>query len=221
MTSVNGLADVLASPVMVAQIEAGKLLDWQMIPATVKMFKQAAEPAQRFGFVTVYKPDLSDREDGTIDVFVHSAGGHQWCDDGWSTPGVQKTDYLPPKGKIVFLNDIYPHQKGFRADKWVLATTSSFQAVVAAIEAKPVYRLCEWSKDGDEKVLIESRALNAIRERFPANGSLISYPIVESEDFCRFFRVLNAQGEFEVVGEPAPGEPTDGESVATIYVDVR
>lgn len=213
---VNPFASLAASKPMQDQILAGQTrLEFAMVVGRVKMFRTDAEPKKRYGFITIYNPEISTQADGLVDVFVHSMGLYEWCDDGGETPGIRRTEYLPSKNKIVFLDDVrqtVDPQTGetrYRADRCILATVSSFQRVVNEIQNRSVYRLIEVSADGTD-VLWEGRDLIALSHRFPAEGR-ISYPLEASEKFARYFVRLEGTEWVPVAAE-------DGDTLLDIRV---
>ena len=206
------ITSLLSSPLMQDQVTVGQQYHgFEMSIATVKRFMHKKDKHKRFGFVTVFCPEYSGSPDGMLDVFVHSSGGYQWFDSGRDQPDIRHTDYLPPTGKIVFLDDIRPvtSRDGktvqYRADKWILATMASFARVKESIAARPVFRFVEQNKNGDGsdmKVLWKGKDLYDLSQQFPLNGKLISYPLEDGETIRYFQKLTDGEnGVWEVVAD--------------------
>lgn len=143
-----------------------KMLGWSMDGGVVKRFKRAEARKDCYGFIVTKAYG---------DVFIHLYGQRTFTFDGGPRPVLVPCDTIPTKNQIVYLDSAFETDKGIRANQWLVADRSKWQAVWNQIVELPTYRLVSRGTNGDA-ILWEGRDYYELKERFPTEGAHVEYP---------------------------------------------
>jgi hypothetical protein len=166
----------------------------------VKFFKKHAERRECFGFA------VTEIGDKNVDVLIHIEGLYGWFFDGGDVPALHKVGQVPNKGVDVLMTEPVDSPRGYRAERFIVSSAASFEAILRQIKERPVWRV--WH-NGD--VVLMTANFNELLQRFPASGKLVSYPIGS----LQFQRREWHDDEYLYVADPRDVSAAPAETQAT------